>query len=588
MKTTIRIFNKEFYLPFFQKISKAVSSFSLTEKVIFTVFAIILIGTSLSMLLRVNNQLLTEVPRFGGTLEEGLIDTPRFINPLLALSETDRDLTALIYSGLMRITPEGGLIPDLAESVEISEDGTEYLFKIRDDAFFHNGEPVTSDDVIFTILKAQDPTIKSSKIATWDGIVIERLGDKEILFILNQPYSPFLNNTTLGILPSHIWQNISSEEFSFSQFNTEPIGSGPYKIKEVLKNKSGIAELYTLSAFDKFTLGKPNIKNIEFKFYTNENSLISALKEGSIDSINSISTKSARDLDDNNFNVLQFPLPRIFGVFFNQSKAPVLVSKSVRKALDTAIDRNALIDSILGGYAQEARGPIPPSLIPFETLSSASSKEPETGDEESEKLEDARNILTEAGWEINEEGFLQKESKSGTELLTFSLTTVNVPELVKVAEHVAETWRELGADVNVKIFDSNDLNQNVIRSRNYDAFLFGEIIGRDLDFYAFWHSSQRNDPGLNIADYANITVDKLLEDARGLSESPERIEKFIAFDKEIQADIPAIFLYSPDFVYVVPDKLKGIVPDNITIPSERFASVYNWYLETDTVWKFFK
>lgn len=583
MKRVISIFSKEFYIPFFERIGKTISSFSLTEKVLFGAFALIFIGTSLSMLLRVNAQFLVEIPRFGGTLEEGVVGTPRFINPLLALSETDRDLTALIYSGLMRLTPEGKLIPDLAESFEASDDGLQYSFKIRDDAVFHDGEPVTSDDIIFTILKTQDPVIKSPKRANWDGIVIERINDKEISFILNQPYSPFLFNTTLGILPKHIWQNISPEEFSFSEFNSSPIGSGTYKISKIDRDRSKIAQSYKLEAFNRFTLGRPYIKEVTMQFYKNEEGLVSALRTGAIEAVNSISPTKARELTEENFKVLRFPLPRVFGVFFNQSEAPILANNTIRKALETAVDREEIINDVLGGYGRVTEGPIPPSLIPFETLTNAGDADTKT-----DHIEEAVSILTNAGWEINESGFMQKKTKEGVEMLSFSLTTVNVPELVAVAEKVVEDWRAIGADVNLKIFDPNDLNQNVIRPRNYDALLFGEIIGRDLDFFAFWHSSQRNDPGLNIADYANITVDKVLDDARETEDDASRIEKFRTFEREIKKDVPAVFIYSPDFVYVVPKKLQGIVPENITTPSERFISIYNWYLETDTVWKVFK
>lgn len=582
MKRAINLFNKEFYIPFFEKIGKATKSFSLTEKLIFSVFALIFIGSTLTMLLKVNNQFLVEIPRSGGTLKEGVVGSPRFINPLLALSETDRDLTSLTYSGLMRLTSDGKLIPDLAESYSVSEDGLTYTFILREDAKFHDGTQVTTDDIIFTIVTAQDPVIKSSKRANWDGVVIEKINEREINFILNQAYSPFLNNTTLGILPRHIWQSVSPEEFAFSQFNSEPIGSGPYEIKKIEKDKSGIAKSYTLDAFSDFTLGKPYIKKVVFNFYRNQTALLEALESGEINSVNSIAANEAKRLEEEGFRVLRFPLPRIFGVFFNQSEAPILVSKSVRSALNAAIDRQKIIDQVLAGYGRTANGPIPPSLIPFETLTDSGNQS-----EEKNYTEEAIKILNDANWEVNEDGFMQRKTSDGTELLSFSLTTVNVPELVSVAENVVEAWKSIGADVNLKVFDTNDLNQNVIRPRNYDALLFGEIIGRDLDFYAFWHSSQRNDPGLNIADYANITVDHALEDARELSDEPERIEKFITFNSEVRKDIPAAFIYSPDFIYVVPKDLKGIVPENITTPSERFSSIYSWYLETDKVWKIF-
>lgn len=586
MKRIYSLFGKEFHIPKFKGIGNIIQSFSLTEKVIFSIFSILFIGTSLSMLLKVNQNFLIEIPRSGGVYKEGIVGTPRFINPLIALSETDRDMSALIYSGLMRQALDGSLIPDLAESVEISEDGLSYFFTIKENAVFHDGKPVTSDDVIFTILTAQDPVIKSIKRANWDSISIEKVNDKELIFHLQQQYAPFLYNTTLGILPKHIWQGVSAEEFSFSQFNSEPIGSGPYKVNKIIRNKSGISEKYELQSFDKFTLNEPYIKNLEIKFYLNEEAIILGLTEKEIDAANSISPERVKEFESD-ARIEHTPLPRIFAIFFNQSKSPVLVNSTVRKALDHAIDRTNIIDTVLSGYGQSITGPIPPTLVPFEEISDGSIVDLENVDDASKKIEEARQMLSDDGWSQNEEGVLTKKTKDGSEILSFSISTVNVPELVHVAELVTETWRSLGADVSVKIFDSNDLNYNVIRPRKYDALLFGEVIGRDLDFYAFWHSSQRSDPGLNVADYANISVDRALEKARSLYDSTEKNDALQIFEKEIIKDVPAVFIYSPEFIYIVPKNLKGVIPKNITTPSDRFSNIYQWYIETDTVWKVF-
>jgi len=593
VKRIVSFLSKEFYIPKLEKLGKVVESFSLTEKLIFGILSLLFIITSLSLLLKVNAQFLVEIPRFGGTLKEGMVGNPRFINPILAISETDRDLTTLVYSGLMRTTPNGNIIPDLAESFEVSDDGLLYTFTIRDDAYFQDGEKVTTDDVIFTILKTQDPAIKSPKRANWDGILIEKIDDRKIRFTLSQPYSPFLLNTTIGILPEHIWKDVSTDEFAFTNFNTNPIGSGPYTVQKIKRNSSGIATYYELKAFDEFTLGKPFIKTIEARFYKNEDELIEALEEKNIDAIHGISPEKTRVLEEENFRVQRLPLPRVFGVFFNSNQAPVLIDRDVRNALDTAVPKAEIIDTVLHGYAQETDSPIPPSLIPYDVIAPPS--DTESVDDVSASTEEAvsnteksAQILKSAGFEINENGFMERETSDGVQTLSFSISTANVPELVHVAEMVVDAWRGIGADVTLKVFESNDLNQNVIRPRKYDALLFGEIIGRDLDFYAFWHSSQRNDPGLNIANYVNSDVDELLSTARETSDSDERLNSYREFEKEIIADKPASFIYSPDFIYIIPKKLNGQIADNIITPSERFMNVYTWYLETDTVWRVFE
>ena len=216
--------------------------------------------SSAALLWKVNQSFLLEFPAYGGQLKEGIIGSPRFINPILAMSDADRDMTSLIYSGLMKSDSEGNLVPDLAESYDISKDGLVYKFKLRNDAYFHNGGKVTADDVEFTINKTQDSALKSPKRANWDGVAVKKLNEREIEFVLKQPYSPFLENTSLGILPKKIWMNFDSDQFPFSLYNIEPIGSGPYKVNSLKKDSYGIPSYYILASFNKYASGAPYIK----------------------------------------------------------------------------------------------------------------------------------------------------------------------------------------------------------------------------------------------------------------------------------------------------------------------------------------
>lgn len=559
-----------------------ISAFSPTEKMLFWLFIIMLVGSTLALLFNVNKFLVTKVPAVGGSFTEGILGFPRFINPLLALSDADRDMVSLVYSGLLKASAEGDLVPDLALNYSISEDGLVYSFTIKENAVFHDGTPVTAEDIIFTIARAQDPGLKSTKRASWDGVSVEKVGEKEIRFFLKQPYAPFLQNTTLGILPKHIWKDIDLDQFPFSTFNTEPIGSGPYIVKNVKKNASGVPELYELKSFANYTLGKPYIPKITVIFYSGEEELVEGYKKGEVENINSISPEYIKELKEDGAFISRTPLPRIFAVFFNQNQAPVFANKEVREALSVGLDKEKIVENILGGYGTAIDGPIPPGILPSRKNAKT------TYNTASSSKEIAREILERAGWEYNdEERMYEKETKKEIQRLVFSISTSNAPELKAAAEIIADEWENIGARVDIKIFETGDLNQNVIRPRKYDALLFGEIIGRELDLFAFWHSSQRNDPGLNIALYANITVDKLLEDARIISDKKARAEAYAAFEDEVKQDVPAVFLYSPDFIYVVSPDIKGIELGSVTIAGERFLNINEWHIETNNVWHFF-
>lgn len=574
----VETLKKEWHIPYGTKVMRIIKSFSLTEKTLFFVFAVIFAISGLSLLYKVNKLFLVEVPDYGGSLTEGIVGSPRFINPILASSDIDRDLTSLVYSGLLKSNSKGELIPDIAESYTISPDALVYTFILKDNVYFHNGQKLTVDDVIFTIEKAKDPELKSPRETNWSGVRVDKIDERTLSFTLKQPYSPFIQNFTLGILPKSIWKDASVEEFPFSQFNTKPIGSGPYKIDSITYNSSGLPSEYHLTSFNKYSLGRPYITNITIKSFQKEKDITDALKKGDIESVHSISPTILSELKVNTDEIILSPLPRIFGVFFNQNVAPVFLNKEVRNALDIATDKKAIIDTILGGYGHIIDSPVPlknTNQLNSETLA------------ETERIEKAKNLLIKNGWKQNESGVFEKKDKKTTTRLSFSISTGDAPELKDTAYLLQSQWQKIGAEVEVKIFEIGDLNQNIIKPRKYDSLLFGEIVGRDLDLYPFWHSSQRNTPGLNIAMYTNIKVDKLLENIRKTSNQNQQNEYLESFNKEIKSDIPAVFTYSPYFIYVVPQKIKNVKLGTLTIPSERFNDIYLWYIETNNVWSIF-
>jgi peptide/nickel transport system substrate-binding protein len=529
-----------------------------------------------------------EVPVAGGGLTEGVIGSPRFINPLLATSDTDRDLTTLIYSGLLRINEAGQLIPDLAESFETGENGLSYTFTLKEGLTWHDGQPLRAEDVVFTAETAQDPLLKSPKRAGWEGVTAEALDERTVTFQLSQPYPSFLeNNATAGILPKHIWSQLDLETFPLSQFNIESVGSGPYQIKKIKKNNLGIPQYYDLAPFARFALGEPKIQHLRIKFYPSESELLAAYRRGEIESLAAASAAETKTLAEGGARVVARPLPRIFAVFFNQNRAPIFAHQEVRQALDLALNKQAIIDQVLQGYGVVAEGPLPPTSLGFTLLPDGQDPAAETAAVELNHLDAARALLEEAGWTKNAEtSRWEKKTRSETLSLTLAIATAETPELKEAATLIKEMWEELGAEVELKIFEIGDLNQNVIRPRQYEALFFGEILNRHPDPFVFWHSSQRLDPGLNIALYANISADKLLEEARGATEE-RKVELYGQFQEEVRADAAAAFVYVPHFLYILPTEIKNPAWPPINTPADRFLNIHHWYRNTARVWKIF-
>ncbi|MFA6251045.1 MAG: peptide ABC transporter substrate-binding protein [Candidatus Paceibacterota bacterium] len=590
------LFIKEFHIYKKKELLEAISSFSKKQFFIFIGIAVVALVSMIILLSKINSLLLVSVPTSGGTITEGIVGVPTLINPVIALTDADKDLTILVYSGLMRKNSEGEFIPDLAESFTMSPDGTSYTFILRKDAKFHNGTKVTADDVIFTIEKIKDPIIKSPRKMGWDGVSISKIDDYTITFNLAQPYISFLDNTTIGILPSKVWKNVNPNEFNLSTLNTKAIGSGPYKVRTVLKNKDGIPQKYELVRFKNFTLDKPLIKHINIISYANEKDLLKALSNHSIDQAGGISSENIVNFKKGKYTIHTATLPRIFGVFFNSNKNKIFNDPAVIKAFATALDKQEIVDQVLGGYGSTVYNPIPEKIIKSDT------------EEKYEKMniEEANLILEKAGWIKGEDGIRAKggtttvtkkvgkktvtetvKNPTGATRLTFALTTGDAPELKQTTELIKEQLGKIGVEVDIKkVYETGQLNQ-LIRARDYEALFFGQVINHESDLYSFWHSSQRIDPGLNIAMYSNKKVDALLESIQKTLNPEDRMGKYQNLATEFDTNIPAFLIYSPSYIYITSNDLNNMSLNTITIPSDRFNSVYTWSASIDRVWKIF-
>ncbi|OGZ28734.1 MAG: hypothetical protein A2562_04500, partial [Candidatus Nealsonbacteria bacterium RIFOXYD1_FULL_39_11] len=595
------------------------------------VFFLLLISSACSLIYLARSFYIkntVEIASEGGIFIEASVGQPRFLNPVYANSDPDRDLTELVFSGLMKYDKNMKIIPDLAESYPSVENGERtYIFKIRQDALWHDGEKVTADDIVFTVKTIQNPAIKSPYLANWVGVLAEKVDDYTVKFILQKPYAAFLENCALKIIPKHIWEEISSESFAFQSYNLEEaVGSGLYRIKKVERNNEKV-ESVLLEKNPKFYGDKPYISAIKFLFFSSQEEAERAAEKGKANGFSSDSPKEG-------WTETAVFLPRYFAVFFNSANSGILKDPKIRQALAYGTDKSAfkkpasspLLPEFYGfdipseyeynlemaqklaeemGYKDEDGNGIreltiekEPSFSFKSRLSSGSQGNEvrelqrclgieETGyfgeqtkiavNQFQEKY--SEEILAPAGYssptgsvgpstreKLNEICF----SKLGeTKELKITLATVDQPGMKRIAETLKSQWAKIGLNLEISAYPISQLEQDIIRSRNYEALLFGEVLGAIPDPFPFWHSSQKNDPGLNLSSYENKKVDELLEDARKSSDEAERKEKLEDFQEIIIQDIPAIFLYSPESLYLT-SNVKGISDKKAVNSSKRF------------------
>ena len=572
-KNFLQLLFRNIHIPGAHALHRGLASLSFLEKGLVLFLFLLLTGSTLSMMFQASSAIGVAKPVPGGTLIEGIVGTPRYINPVLALSEADRDLSQLIYSGLMKAKPDGTLVPDLAQEYTVSDNGVTYTFILRD-TYFHDGERVTADDVLYTIDQIQNPVIQSPQFRRWEGVVAEKIDDKTVQFTLIKPYAGFLENTTIGILPSHLWNTTSSENISSFTANIQAIGSGPFMIKRIDRGSDGIPHAFVLRPFNKYALGEPYIRELTFSFFDTQNELLNAFKNKTVDSIHSVDPDTLTSIQKNSYTLVSADLPRVFGVYFNQNQAAIFTEKNVRIALSVTAPREDIIDTVLKGHATALTTPIPANLYAGSDIIPDPKKEPGR----------ARELLEEAGFKKNGETGIY-ESKEGP--LAFTITTADTPELESVAILLKAAWEELGAQVTIATLDIAKLQNDVIEQRKYDALLFGQVVGREGELYPFWHSSGRNAPGLNISLYANKKVDDIVETIRTTLDAEIRKDLYASFVEEIQKDTPAVFLYAPKLLYVLPSSIRGVDLGIVESPSERFLNTHTWYVTTKKFWEIF-
>ncbi|MFH1509727.1 MAG: ABC transporter substrate-binding protein, partial [Candidatus Nealsonbacteria bacterium] len=605
-------------------------------------------------------------PAQGGTYVEGIVRSPRFINPIYAVIDVERDLTELIYSGLMKYDENGNIVPDLVERYEILEGGRLFEFYLREDNFWSDGKPLTAEDVLFTIKTIQNPSIKSPVRANWLGVKVEKISEYAIRFELSNSSATFVENSVQKIIPKHIWEDISYQNFPLSIYNQKPIGSGPYKIKELSQDSQGNIKSAELIINAGYTGQKPNISELKFLFFDNEEDAAKSLKNGEIDGLTFSSPKIYQGINKKDFSEYFLSLPRYFTVFLNAEESEILNNKEIRKALNYATNKDILVQETLMGLGSVIQSPILPEIYGFNQPENYFSYD----------IKKAKQILEDQGYLVGEDGIRKKEfekkpafqftrnlsiNSTGNEVselqkclakdtevypdgiisglfgsktkaavikfqekykseiltpnkltagngkvltstrkklnelcaatsqetltLSFLLITVEQETLVAVANSLKDQWKEIGVELNIKTYEGISLEQDIIKPRNYEMLLFGEVLGFIPDPFPFWHSSQVSDPGLNLAGYKSKESDKLLEDNRQSMNGTERKEKLESFQEIIISDAPAVFLYSPQYLYLVSKDVKGLTDKIITDSSKRFSLIETWYIKTKRVWK---
>lgn len=520
-------------------------------------------------------------PTTGGIYREGLVGEIQRLNPLLSwYNDVDKDVCSLLFSGLVKNDTRGNPQRDLAVDWGISYDGMTYNVAINPDAKWHDGQPVTADDVIFTyeLLRQGSGFIPEDLINFWNSVQINPVDSKTVQFVLEEAFAPFLDYLTVGILPRHIYGGMSFSEMVDSKINIQPIGSGPFRLKELVQD-NGVITGVTIENNPAYHGKKAYLDEIQFTYYSDSGQAFQAYQLGLIDGISYVSGDVlTRVLSDEALSLYSARRPVMSMVFFNLDNRNVefLQSKQVRNALMTGLNRERIVSRIMNGQAIISNSPILYGNWAYTTEVAV----PQFNTEK------AIELLVKEGYILasEQEKVRTKEvtSVNGTterKALSFTLVYPDDDLHRQVAEQIQRDWGNINILVNLEAVNYDDLVNHVLPDREYEAALVDLNLSviPDPDPYPFWDQTQISS-GQNYTQWNNRTVSQYLETARVETDRAERARLYKNFQILFMEELPALPLYTPVYNYPVSQKVSGVSIGPIYTPSDRFLNVTDWYM----------
>ncbi|PIR54823.1 hypothetical protein COU74_03695 [Candidatus Peregrinibacteria bacterium CG10_big_fil_rev_8_21_14_0_10_36_19] len=492
------------------------------------------------------------------------------VNPLFVdYNEADREVSSLVFSGLMKFDPDKQAIVDDMAALSISEDKTVYTFKVRDGIRWHDGEKVTAKDAYFTFhnvigdLGFQNEILKTN----FAGVVIDLVDEMTIKFTLEKPNTFFVTNFTVGLLPEHVLGKVDPATILQSDFNKKPVGTGPYMVVDPVEAFSDSSMQITLERNPTYYGEISEIEFMKFISYPSMNDLVENLS--SVNGVPKVTGEYVSNFAGNGrFNLLPYELPQYTAVFMNMESKILKDNLNVRLALQKAVDKKKLLESFV-------------DKVPIDTPLMELDQEDWVYQS---NVDQAQGALKEAGYlykrsDAEQTGIRYNDDGEPLELnfivRAYDDGTPQSEEVKKVIGFLTDAWRGIGVGLKLEFLDSDAFRERVA-SRSYDLLFVGQSLGYNLDTYSYWHSTQANPLGQNFSNYKSFRVDKLIESIRRMFDDSEREEDLKELAAKIKEDIPAIFLYRPVYYYATDGKIDGISMEGVDFPSDRLARISKW------------
>ncbi len=541
----------------------------------FLVIALTLIVVAVLLLTQQQPSLIPSLPQpaSGGIYTEALVGSFGRLNPLLDLNNpADRDVDRLLFSSLLKFDSQGIPQPDLAESWGVSADGKIYNVTLRKNANWDDGTPITSDDVLFTLslLRSQDSAFSPDVRTLWGGVQITRLNDKNIKFVLTEPFVPFLDYLTFGILPKHRLESVAADQLASASFNLAPVGSGPYKFDHLVIENGKVAGV-VLTASKSYYGKVPFIDQIVFRYYSSSQAALTAYKAGEVLGISQITQDALpAALSEKSLDLYSSRMPRVTMIFLNlgDKTLPFFQDKNVRNALMLGLNRQWMVDKLLGGQGIVANSPILPGTWAYYSGAARSGFDQDA----------AIAALKKAGYDLPATGSVRTKDNVS---LSFTMAFPDDALHNELAQNIQQDWAAIGVNVTLKAVSYTSLLINYLTPRSYQAVLADLDLSRsyDPDPYPFWHQAEITG-GQNYSQWDNRPASEYIEQARVTADPGVRLRLYRNFQVVFANEVPALLLYYPIYTLGVDQRVQGVQGVPLFEPADRFNDVSSWYLVT--------
>ncbi len=490
----------------------------------------------------------------GGSYIEATVGGVNSLNPFFATTNSEKALSKLMFATLSTIDYSGHVGLGLAGSITPDETGKVWTVTLKPGLKWSDGNPITIDDVLYSINLTKDSSINTIYSSSFAGINVEKV-EESLVFTLPSAYADFAATLNIPILPSHILADVPSGKLLEHSFSTSPVTSGAFLFNATQSLTNDGEKIIYLTSNPNYYKGQSMLNSFAIHTYSNTSNIVAALSAGEVTATAELSATEGDALPSDLVYEKQTTIASGIYAFLNTT-SPLLSDVAARQAVQRGIDMSR-VRSVL-----DSEEPLDYPILKSEI-----------------ELTDYPAIP-----EYDFAAARAKIEELGLAGQTLQLATISTGYFPDLADEWETELEKLGFSVELSVYNpGQEFLINVIRPRNYDILLYEIELGADPDLLPYYYSSQASASGLNLSNYQSAIVDDLILGARSTMNESLRVAKYETFLRHWVNDAPAIGIYQASLTYFFNKNVRSFSEDDrLVYPTDRFVDIEYWAVNRAT------